>query len=174
MRPGRSRDPAQSTILWREFGASAYDLGSFSVALNYTSAVLECLIRTFAARSSFGRALKEGVTAESTGQELMLTVVGSSSAPPCRVPRSGPTTSFWPPRRRGGRLSVRWCARARPRRGPRSPRLAHNLHLLLSSASASVERNRSRSLAISTFVEAGSSNISHSSQQSLYPRSILR
>jgi hypothetical protein len=40
MRPGRSRDPAQSTILWREFGASAYDLGSFSVALNYTSAVL--------------------------------------------------------------------------------------------------------------------------------------
>jgi hypothetical protein len=39
MRPGRSRDPAQSTILWREFGASAYDLGSFSVALNYTSAV---------------------------------------------------------------------------------------------------------------------------------------
>jgi hypothetical protein len=41
MRLRRSPDPLCGTILWREFGASAYDLGSFCVGLSYTSLVLE-------------------------------------------------------------------------------------------------------------------------------------
>jgi hypothetical protein len=39
MRLRRSPDPLCGTILWREFGASAYDLGSFCVGLSYTSLV---------------------------------------------------------------------------------------------------------------------------------------
>src|SRR5215203_6490904 len=89
MRPRRSRDRAWGTILWREFGASAYDLGSFSVLRNYASDVLVPWRLTFWPRPVMVTAMwlrclsfSRSVTATPTPVlSTMSSVVGLASRP---------------------------------------------------------------------------------------------